>query len=225
MAEFGPVGQDQQCVGVGLRRRRHRSSSSCKVVGLAGSSRPQLRVHGLRGRRRVWSSPRPSSIFDHVDGGADSRMSSVSPLNARPSTARRLPRSVHRAERTLAQESASVWVALMRSDLGQQGEVDAESDRLPSGTRPHPLESRSRRSRYPGRKNLRLQCGGPAPCRAPPAVRLRPPPRTRLATALMKEILRARKALEACLMISAALRGGQRARAEAVPSARQRTSE
>jgi hypothetical protein len=47
--------------------------------------------------------PSASSISTRSMAG-DSRMSSVSPLKARPSTPRRLPRSVQRAERTLARK-------------------------------------------------------------------------------------------------------------------------
>ena len=68
--------------------------------------------------------PSASSISTSSIAG-DSRMSSVSPLKARPRTPRRLPRRVHRAERTLVRKRF-FWLDVDLFDLGEEAEVDAE---------------------------------------------------------------------------------------------------
>src|SRR5581483_11435759 len=133
----------------------------------------------------------------------DSRTSSVPPLKARPSAARRLPLSVHSAPRTLRRNRRH-WSSLMRITSSSRRKSYPTSRAtarkafrsLGKHEPPYPM---------PGSRNrLLMRASDPIPSTtwsmfAPTASHI-------VATALMKLIFIARKAFDACLISSALLR-------------------
>ena len=96
--ELRPVGEDEQGIGIG--------GGSVGILGVdevgTGGSSAWARLLAA-GSKAAMMQPSASSISTRAMAG-DSRMSSVSPLKARPRTARRFPRRFQRAERTLARK-------------------------------------------------------------------------------------------------------------------------